>query len=102
MQSEIADQHYPISQWEVYSRDTAPEIERRRLAMARRTPAWRKFQMAIEMSQVARALTLAGLRHRYPQADESEIRFRFAELLFGPEIAQDLCAPPDGQESDDP
>ena len=64
-------------------------------------PAWRKLQVAAAMSQAARALTLAGLRHRYPDADEQEIRFRFAELLFGPEIAQDLCAPPDGQESDD-
>lgn len=79
-------------EWEVYSRDTAPEIDQRRLAAARNTPAWRKFQMAVEMSQAARALTLAGLRHRHPDADEQEIRFLFATLLFGSEIARALCA----------
>ncbi len=86
------EQHRLIARWEVYSRDTAPEIERRWLAAVREMPLWRKFQMAAEMSQTARALTLAGLRHRYPGADEREIRFRFATLLFGPETAQTLCA----------
>ncbi len=88
--------------WEVYSRDTAPESDRRRLTLARNTPAWRKFQMAAEMSQAARALTLAGLRHRHPDADEQEIRFQFATLLFGPEIARDLCARPTRRDDDAP
>jgi hypothetical protein len=81
-----------IAEWEIYSRDTTAEIDRRRLTAAWSAPAWRKLQMAADMSQVAQELTLAGLRRRHPDAEESEIRFRLASLLFGPEIAHELCA----------
>jgi hypothetical protein len=77
--------------WESYSRDTPPDIDRRRLASAWNAPAWRKLWMAAEMFQAARDLTLAGLRHRHPDADEQELRLRLASLLFGPQIAHDLC-----------
>jgi hypothetical protein len=87
----IAEQHRLITEWEVYSRDTAPEIDRRRLAAAWNAPAWRKLRMAAEMSQAAQELTRAGLRQRYPDAAENEIRFRLASLLFGPQIAHRLC-----------
>ena len=80
-----------IDAWEIYSRDTSEEIERRKLAAAWGAPAWRKLQMAAEMSQTARDLTLAGLRHRHPGASERELRFRLAELLFDTETARQLC-----------
>ena len=93
--------HRLISSWEVYSRDTDPEIERRRLALAWKAPPWRKLWLAAEMSQAARALTVAGLRHRYPEADEEEIRFRLAVLLFGPETARQICSrEPEGEPHD--
>jgi hypothetical protein len=80
-----------VSAWETYSVDTTAETDRRRLAASWNTPAWRKFQMAADMSQVARDLTVAGLRKRHPSADEQEIRFRLAMLLFDPETARHLC-----------
>jgi len=92
------EQRQLATSWEDYSRDTAPEIDRRRLAAAWSAPAWRKLWMAAEMSQTVRDLTLAGLRRRHPDADEREIRFRFASLLYGPEVARHLC--PEFEEKD--
>jgi hypothetical protein len=74
-----------------YGRDTAPDIERRRLAAARNTPKARKLEMAADMSQAVRELSVAGLRHRFPDADEREIRSRLAQMLFDPETARRLC-----------
>ena len=79
--------------WEDYSRDTVPDIDRRRLAASWSTPAWRKLWMAAEMSQVVRDLSLAGLKHRHPDADEHELRVRLAWLLFDPTTARHLCEP---------
>jgi hypothetical protein len=98
---QMAEQRRLIAEWEVHSRDTAPEIDRRRLAAAWSTPAWRKLQMAAEMSQAAQDLTLAGLRRRHPDADEQEIRFRFASLLFGSQVAQCLCPKTEEHDTDD-
>lgn len=85
------EQRRLITVWETYSRDTAPDVDRRRLAAAWETPTWRKLQMTLEMSQAALDLTRAGLRHRHPDADEEEIRYRLACLLFGIQTANRLC-----------
>lgn len=89
--SSTTEQHSLIERWEIYSRDTSQEIEQRRLAAAWGTPPWRKLWMAAEMSQVAMNLTRIGLRQRYPDAEEAEIHYRLAELLYGPETARALC-----------
>lgn len=96
----MAEKRRLITEWEVHSRDTAPEIDRRRLAAAWSAPVWRKVWMAAEMSQAVRDLTLVGLRHRHPDADEQEIRFRFASLLFGLQVARHLCPAFEEQDSD--
>jgi hypothetical protein len=96
----MAEQRRLIAEWEVHSRDTAPDMDRRRLAAAWSAPAWRKLWMAAEMSQVARDLTLAGLKRRHPDADRQEIRFRFASLLFGSQVARHLCPGSEEQDSD--
>jgi hypothetical protein len=91
------EQRRLVAAWEAYSRDTAQDIDRRRLAAAWNAPSWRKLWMAAEMSQAALSLTVAGLKRRYPEANEQEIRFRLALLLFDPQIAHDLC----GREPED-
>jgi hypothetical protein len=83
--------------WGSYSHDTTPDIDRRRLAAAWSAPAWRKLWMAAEMSQTTRDLALAGLRSRFPDATEHELRFRLAQLLFGPKTANGIC----GQEPEE-
>lgn len=85
--------------WQSRSRDTSRDIAHRRLAAAWSTPAWRKLQMALEMSQTALNLAQAGVRHRHPDASEDEIRYRLACLLFGTRKADLLCSPRTQEES---
>ena len=47
-----------------------------------------KMQMLAQLNASARALALAGLRSRYPQASETEMRRRPADLLLGEELAR--------------
>jgi hypothetical protein len=73
------------------SPDTSPEAERVLIDLLRRTPAWRRLQLADQMSSTARALCLSGLRSRHPEADEAELRRRFAEIHLGAELAGKIC-----------
>jgi hypothetical protein len=45
------------------------------------------MQMLAQLNASARMLALAGLRSRYPQASEAELRFKLAGLLLGDELA---------------
>ncbi len=76
------------------SPDTSPESERVLTELLRRTPAWRRLQLADHMSATVRQLCLAGLRSRHPNASEAELRRRFADLHLGPELAAKAYGPP--------
>jgi hypothetical protein len=76
------------------SPDTSPEAERVLIKRLRQAPAWRRLQLADRMSATVRGLCLAGLRTRHPQANEAEIRRRFADLHLGPELAARAFGPP--------
>jgi hypothetical protein len=73
--------------------DTSPESERVLIELLRRTPIWRRLQLAYEMSAAAREMARAGLRLRYPDASEKELQRRFADLHLGPELAQEVYGP---------
>ncbi|MCB9729783.1 MAG: hypothetical protein H6744_15090 [Deltaproteobacteria bacterium] len=45
-----------------------------------------RVELALRMSEDARAITRAGIRARHPEYDESEVRFAFFRLLHGDEI----------------
>jgi hypothetical protein len=47
----------------------------------------RKMDALAQLNASARTLALAGLRSRYPQAGEAELRRRLAGLLLGEELA---------------
>jgi len=51
------------------------------------TPA-RKMEMLAQLNASARTLALLGLRSRYPQAGEAELRRRLAGLLLGEGLAR--------------
>ena len=72
------------------SPDTDPESERIWFERLARLPSWRKFEMVSGASKAAGDLALAGLRARYPGADEAEIRKRWAALTMGRAIALEL------------
>jgi hypothetical protein len=46
------------------------------------------MQMVAQLNASVRTLALAGLRSRYPQASEAELRRRLASLLLGDETAR--------------
>ena len=64
------------------SADTTREAEAAQHALLRAMPPWRKLELWAELCASARALTEAGLRRRFPTADDREIRMRlFATWL---------------------
>jgi hypothetical protein len=75
--------------------DTDPNAEAVLIELLRHTPAWRKLQMVDQMNQAVRALTLSGLRQRYPDAGAGELDRRLADLFLGPGLAAQVYGPLD-------
>jgi hypothetical protein len=73
--------------------DTRPEAQAILIDLLRRAPAWRKLLMVSQMNQAVRALALSGLRQRYPYASPAELQRRLADLLLGPQLAQQAYGP---------
>ena len=46
------------------------------------------MHMLAQLNASAHTLALAGLRSRFPQASEAELRRRMANLILGEELAQ--------------
>ena len=73
--------------------DTTPETEKALFTFWRQAPAWQKWESMLSLNQMARRLALAGLRSRYPKASEDELRRLLADLILGPETAEDVYGP---------
>lgn len=71
-----------------YYSDTDPKIEALQVQLLRAAPSWRKMEMLAGLNASARALALAGLRQRFPQAGDAELRRRLADLLLGHDLAR--------------
>ena len=67
--------------------DTHPQMEALQIELLRSASPTRKMQMLAQLNQSAHLLALAGLRSRYPQATETELKRRLAGLLLGEELA---------------
>lgn len=76
------------------SRDTDPEAEAVQIEIYRRMPAWRKVELVADAIETSRLFALAGLRGRFPEAGEEEIRRRFMDLTLGEELAAKAYGPP--------
>ena len=70
----------------IYS-DTHPKMEALQIQLWRQASPTRKMEMLAQLNTSARTLALMGLRSRYPQASEPELRRRLAGLLLGEELA---------------
>ncbi len=75
------------------SPDTDPEAEKVQLAIFRNMPLGRKAQLVAEAINTSRALTLAGLRARHPEAGPEELRRRLFGLELGEELATKVYGP---------
>jgi hypothetical protein len=68
--------------------DTSPEAWRIFLdGLLQMSPA-QKMQRALELSETVRSAAEAGLRQRFPQADDRQIFLRLARLVLGAELAR--------------
>jgi hypothetical protein len=68
--------------------DTDPKVEALQIEMWRGASRTRRMHMLAQLNASARILALAGLRSRYPNASEIELRRRLADLLLGEEPAR--------------
>ena len=67
--------------------DTDPKVEALQIKMWRQASPTRKMHMLAQLNASVRILALAGLRSRYPNATETELRRRLADLVLGEELA---------------
>ena len=72
----------------VLSADTHPKMEALQIQLWRQASPTRKMQMLAQLNASVRIVALAGLRSRFPNANESELRRRLADLLLGEELAR--------------
>ena len=75
--------------------DTRPEAEEVLFELLRAAPPWRKLRMMEQLNTSMRTLAIAGLRQRHPEANDSEIRRRLADILLGPQLALTIYGPVD-------
>ena len=68
--------------------DTHPKMEALQIQLLRQVGPARKMEMLAQLNASARTLALTGLRSRYPQASETEIRRHLASLLLGEDLAR--------------
>ena len=62
--------------------DTDPETERLLIELSRNRPIWKQFKQVGALNRMTRAFAMAGIRQRYPEATEEEVRRRLAAVLF--------------------
>lgn len=65
-------------EYKTQSRDTDPAVERLLVERYRGMSAAEKIRLFRELSRASQELALAGIRRRYPDADDSELRMRAA------------------------
>lgn len=87
------DKQQRLPTWRDLNRDTSPETEAILIAYWRDAPAWEKWQRMAQLNHAARLLALAGLRRRHPEASETEVRRRLADLILGPDLAAAAYGP---------
>ena len=69
------------------SSDTHPKMEALQIQLWRQASPTRKMHMLAQLNASAHRLALMGLRSRFPNANEAELRRRLADLLLGEELA---------------
>jgi hypothetical protein len=73
--------------------DTSPEVAELLIRLQRELPPWRKLAQVEQMNATVRFLIIQGIRLRHPDADDTEIRRRFADIVLGQELAAKAFGP---------
>ena len=74
--------------------DTHPKMEALQIQLWRQASPTRKMQALAQLNASARMLAMTGLRSRFPNANEAELRFKLACLLLGDELARRVYGEP--------
>ena len=74
--------------------DTHPKMEALQIQLLRQASPTRKMNMLAQLNASARLLALTGLRSQYPDAGETELRRKLADLLLGEELARKVFGEP--------
>ena len=72
----------------VKTKNSVYEIE-----VLREMPAWKKLELVADLCEANRALMMAGLRARCPEASEDELHRQLMELLWGETKAAEIWGP---------
>jgi hypothetical protein len=70
--------------------DVDPESERLMIEELRAMPAWKKIQIACQLTEEYRERVKNRLRRRYPNASEHEIKMRAAVEFLGRETVKEV------------
>lgn len=70
--------------------DTSPDAWRAHLEALRRMTGGERVARAFELSEAARTISQAGIRHRHPDWSDERVRDALMELLLGKELARAL------------
>ncbi len=76
----------------IQSRDTPPDVEQMQIEGMRRFTPEQRFEMAAMLTRFTFSLSWEGLRRRYPDLHEDELRIVWCRLLYGPELAERVAA----------
>jgi hypothetical protein len=71
---------------EVIPADTTPEAAAVLLDIYRRMPPWRRLEIALELGDMVRSLSAAGVRSRHPEYTEDQVRLAVIRLSVGDEL----------------
>jgi hypothetical protein len=70
--------------------DTTPKADARYHVLLRALPPERRLEAALKLSGAVRALALAGIRERHPDASARELDVRLTVRLYGRQAAARL------------
>jgi len=83
---------------DLFGRDTSPEARAVLIRLLREMPPKRKLRQACALTDLVRELARSGLRTRHPNAPPEELRWRFAALTLGAELARKVYGPGPSEE----
>lgn len=67
--------------------DTDPEVARLHAQLLRQATRAQRLEMAFSLSAAVITLARAGIQRRSPALSEVDVRLRFVETHYGPELA---------------
>lgn len=68
--------------------DTSPAAEDKLIELLRQKAPAEKLRMVNQLNAGLRTVAMSGLRLRFPDADEKELKRKLADSLLGPELAE--------------